>query len=226
MEKAMEIAEIVESNDTQAYRVKVTVRNNLLLTVIEEAGYKSVASFARDADIHQSVVQQFVALRKSPMNTDGTFCPAAKQIMEVLGAAPHDLWTTEQLTMSLHRNSIENVVATKFLLDATSMQSVLGSNVLKLEGVIYEDIETPEQNQTKKELVAKVKEALQYLTPREINVLSMRFGLNSQREHTLNEVAKHFRVTVERIRQIEAKALRKMRGPSYVEKVKDFIEED
>lgn len=222
----MEIAEIVGSDDTQAYRIKITVRNNLLLTAIEEAGYKSVASFARAANLRQTDLQQFVSLRKPPINMDGTFCPAAKKLMETLGAAPHDLWTTEQLTMSLHRNTVENVVTTKFLLDATSMQSVLGENVLKLEGATYEDIETPEQNRTKKDLVAMVKEAFEYLTPRERNVLSMRFGLNNQREHTLEEVAKHFRVTRERIRQVEGKAFRKLRRPGCVEKVKDFIEEN
>ena len=224
MEKAMEIAEIVGSDDMKAYRVKVTVRNNLLLTAIEEAGYKSVASFARAADIHPTVLQQFVSLRKPPINTDGTFCSTAKQLMEILGAAPHDLWTTEQLTMSLQKNTVENVVTTKFLLDATSMQSVLGGNILKLEGAAYEDIETPEESQTKKELADRIKENLKSVSAREMRVLNMRFGLDGEREHTLEEVAKEFHVTRERIRHIEAGAIRKLRKPGRVEKVIDFLE--
>lgn len=221
----MEIAEIVGSDDTQAYRIKITVRNNLLLTAIEEAGYKSVASFARAANLRQTDLQQFVSLRKPPINTDGTFCSTAKQLMEVLGAAPHDLWTTEQLTMSLHKNTVENVITTKFLLDATSMQSVLGGNILKLEGAAYEDIETPEESQTKKELVNRIKENLKSISAREMRILNMRFGLDGEREHTLEEIAKQFHVTRERIRNIEGGALRKLRKPGRAEKVIDFFKE-
>ena len=222
----MEIAKYDEADDREAYRVKVTVRNNLLLTAIEEAGYKSVASFARAIGYSHQEMQRFVSLRKSPINVNGEFCTCAKHIMEALGAAPHDLWTTEQLTMNLHRNSIESVITTKFLLDANAMQSVLGGNVLQLEGATYEDVETPEEAQVKKELSTLTVANLNSLTSREANVLRMRFGIGSEHEHTLEDTAKRLRVTRERIRQIEAKALRKLRQPSRMEKVKDFLGED
>ena len=71
-----------------------------------------------------------------------------------------------------------------------------------------------------------VKDVLDSLTPREAKVLRMRFGVEMSTDHTLEEVGKQFDVTRERIRQIEAKALRKMRHPSRSDKLKTFLEED
>ena len=69
-------------------------------------------------------------------------------------------------------------------------------------------------------------EILETLTPREAKVLRMRFGIEMNTDHTLEEVGKQFDVTRERIRQIEAKALRKLRHPSRSEKLKSFIDVD
>lgn len=222
----MEIVDLKDSDDTQAYRVKITVRNNLLLSAIEAAGYSSVSSFAKAIGHTDQKLNNLVSLRKTPINTNGEFCSLAKDVMEALGAAPHDLWTTEQLTMSLRRNSVEKVYTTKFLLDTSAMQSVLGGNVLQLEGATYEDIETPDETQTKKELAELVGANLDSLTRREAHVLRMRYGIGNEREHTLEETAENLRVTRERIRQIEGIALRKLRQPGRVEKVKDFLGED
>ena len=71
-----------------------------------------------------------------------------------------------------------------------------------------------------------VKEILDGLTPREAKVLRMRFGIEMNTDHTLEEVGKQFDVTRERIRQIEAKALRKLRHPSRSEKLRSFLESD
>ena len=65
---------------------------------------------------------------------------------------------------------------------------------------------------------------LQTLTPREAKVLRLRFGLEDGRPRTLEEVGKEFNVTRERIRQIEAKALRKLRHPSRSKKLRDFLD--
>ena len=69
------------------------------------------------------------------------------------------------------------------------------------------------------------KDILDTLTPREAKVLRMRFGIEMSTDHTLEEVGKQFDVTRERIRQIEAKALRKLRHPSRSERLKSFLEE-
>ena len=222
----MEIAEYDEADGRKAYRVKVSVRNNLLLTAIEEAGYKSISQFAKDLGYEPGRLQGLVSMRQSPINKSGEFSEMAKRVMEVLGAAPSDLWTTEQLNMNLDKNSSEWAITTKFLLDTNSMQSVLGGNILQLEGTVYEDIETPEESQIKKELKERMEHTLDSLPLRKAKILRMRFGIDSGKEHTLEEVAKKYGLTRERVRQIEAKALRKLRQPACVNKVKDFLGED
>ena len=71
-----------------------------------------------------------------------------------------------------------------------------------------------------------VRQVLDSLSPREAKVLRMRFGIEMQSDHTLEEVGKQFDVTRERIRQIETKALRKLRHPSRADKLRSFVESD
>ncbi len=73
-------------------------------------------------------------------------------------------------------------------------------------------------------LEEELEEAMASLTERERNVIKLRFGLDDGKTRTLEEVGKEFNVTRERIRQIEAKALRKLRHPSRSRKLKDFLE--
>ncbi|MGH8678719.1 MAG: sigma-70 family RNA polymerase sigma factor, partial [Burkholderiales bacterium] len=70
------------------------------------------------------------------------------------------------------------------------------------------------------------KDVLDTLTPREAKVLRMRFGIEMNTDHTLEEVGKQFDVTRERIRQIEAKALRKLRHPSRSERLRSFLDQE
>ena len=76
----------------------------------------------------------------------------------------------------------------------------------------------------KKQIKDKITQALTYLTPREERVLRMRFGVGMNTDHTLEEVGLQFSVTRERIRQIEAKALRKLKHPSRSKQLKSFLE--
>ncbi|NMB26994.1 MAG: sigma-70 family RNA polymerase sigma factor, partial [Tissierellia bacterium] len=86
-----------------------------------------------------------------------------------------------------------------------------------------EHVETPAETATYIMLKEELLDVLETLTPREQEVLILRFGLRDGRNRTLEEVGKEFDVTRERIRQIEAKALRKLRHPSRSKKLKDFL---
>ena len=86
------------------------------------------------------------------------------------------------------------------------------------------DAPVPEEAATHTLLKEQLNEVLSTLTPREAKVLSLRFGIEDGRPRTLEEVGKEFNVTRERIRQIEAKALRKLRHPSRNKKLKDFLD--
>ena len=79
---------------------------------------------------------------------------------------------------------------------------------------------------TNKGLSEATQEILSTLTPREAKVLRMRFGIDMNTDHTLEEVGKQFDVTRERIRQIEAKALRKLRHPARAEKLVSFLDSE
>lgn len=215
----MELVNYATPEDTKAYRVKVTVKNNLLLTAIEQAGYKSAAEFARAIGLTEQRVSALVALRDAPINQDGEFSPNAKRIMEALGAAPSDLWTTEQLNMKLKRNTKEDFFS------APTIQAILGGNVAQLEGSVYEESEKPEEVLNKKELKAELEKVLGTLTPRETKVLQLRFGLDGCGEHTLEEIGDMLDIGKERVRQIEAKALRKMRDPSRSKAFKGHVED-
>ena len=110
------------------------------------------------------------------------------------------------------------------------METPIGDDEDSHLGDFIEDtnVESPIENTTNINLSETVrdvcKDVLDTLTPREAKVLRMRFGVEMNTDHTLEEVGKQFDVTRERIRQIEAKALRKLRHPSRSEKLRSFIE--
>ena len=181
------------------YRVKVGIRNNLLLKAIEGTGCKSVAEFCRNNGLNVNYVNSIVCMRVAPLNKSGEFSKIAKELMEVLGACPTDLWTVEQLTIKLSKNSVERDI------DFASMQAALGCN----SGFPI-ITELPESAAQSSELKKIIKQSLDGLTMRERQVISMRHG----QDMMLTEIADDIGVGKERVRQIEAKALRKLRDPN------------
>jgi len=178
------------------YRVKVTVRNNLILKAIEETGSKSVSEFCRNNALSESRVNALVAMRTRPITDDGEFCVSAKEIMEVLGACPTDLWTAEQLNLKLIKNSHE------VHMDQSTLQAAICGEALPML------VEMPDEALSKSELSSVVDRLIKSkLTKREDSIIKMRFVSDM----TLEDTARSVGCTRERIRQIEAKALRKMR---------------
>ena len=106
------------------------------------------------------------------------------------------------------------------------METPIGDDEDSHLGDFIEDtsIESPIENATETGLQETVRDVLSGLTPREAKVLRMRFGIDMNTDHTLEEVGKQFDVTRERIRQIEAKALRKLRHPSRSEQLRSFLD--
>ncbi len=106
------------------------------------------------------------------------------------------------------------------------METPIGDDDDSHLGDFIEDLSTvaPSDAAVNASLRDVTKEVLDTLTPREAKVLRMRFGIEMSTDHTLEEVGKQFDVTRERIRQIEAKALRKLRHPSRSEKLRSFLE--
>jgi len=109
-----------------------------------------------------------------------------------------------------------------------SMETPIGDDEDSHLGDFIEDtnVESPIENTTNINLSETVSAVLAGLTAREAKVLRMRFGIDMNTDHTLEEVGKQFDVTRERIRQIEAKALRKLRHPSRSEQLRSFLDID
>jgi RNA polymerase primary sigma factor len=106
------------------------------------------------------------------------------------------------------------------------METPIGDDEDSHLGDFIEDVGTltPDDAAVYGSLRSVTSEILEGLTPREAKVLRMRFGIEMNTDHTLEEVGKQFDVTRERIRQIEAKALRKLRHPTRSERLKSFLE--
>ncbi|MGE8233672.1 MAG: sigma-70 family RNA polymerase sigma factor, partial [Stenotrophomonas sp.] len=114
----------------------------------------------------------------------------------------------------------------KIAKEPISMETPIGDDEDSHLGDFIEDtnVESPIENTTNINLSETVRDVLAGLTPREAKVLRMRFGIDMNTDHTLEEVGKQFDVTRERIRQIEAKALRKLRHPSRSEQLRSFLD--
>ena len=115
----------------------------------------------------------------------------------------------------------------KIAKEPISMETPIGDDEDSHLGDFIEDqnMDAPVDSATFQGLCRNTREVLEGLTPREAKVLRMRFGIDMNTDHTLEEVGKQFDVTRERIRQIEAKALRKLRHPSRSERLRTFLDQ-
>ena len=203
-----------EDEPVNEYRIKVTVRNNLILNAIENAGYKSVSEFCRAAGLPKTALTELIAMRKPPLNQSGEFSEHAKALMEELCALPTDLWTSEQLTLKLKRNTAQRDVSSE------GMRAALGMHAEELLELMKPD--DPDDAVLKREMVSVVEEQLESLSPRESKILRMRFGIGCE-EHTGDEIGNMFGLTKTRILQIEAKALRHLKHPSRSDELRQLL---
>jgi RNA polymerase primary sigma factor len=134
--------------------------------------------------------------------------------------------TTEEIArkMDISLEKAEQIV--KISQKTTSLEKPVGKeeDTMLKEFIPDEEMETPVESASFELLKGQVREVLQTLSPRERKILELRFGLVDQRPRTLEEVGKDFGITRERIRQIEAKALRKLRHPSRAKQLRDYLE--
>jgi RNA polymerase primary sigma factor len=114
----------------------------------------------------------------------------------------------------------------KIAKEPISLETPIGEEEDSYLGDFIEDkiVMSPTEAAQNFSLTDQTKEVLETLTPREEKVLRMRFGIGEKSDHTLEEVGRDFSVTRERIRQIEAKALRKLRHPSRAKKLRSFVD--
>ena len=146
----------------------------------------------------------------------------SRQLVQELGREP----TPEELAKELNM-SIEKVCEiSKISQEPVSLETPIGEEEDSHLGDFIPDDDAPAPSEAASFVMLKEQlvDVLKTLTPREEKVLKLRFGLEDGRQRTLEEVGKEFNVTRERIRQIEAKALRKLRHPSRSKKLKDYLD--
>ena len=147
----------------------------------------------------------------------------SRQMMQDMGREP----TPEELSKELDMPEDKVRKVLKIAKEPISTETPIGDDEDSSLGDFIEDtvIESPLDNATEDSLHFATDDVLGSLTAREAKVLRMRFGIGMNTDHTLEEVGKQFDVTRERIRQIEAKALRKLRHPSRSGHLKSFLDE-
>ncbi|GLR71186.1 RNA polymerase sigma factor RpoD [Agaribacter marinus] len=179
---------------------------------IRQAITRSIADQARTIRIPVHMIETINKLNR-----------ISRQMLQEMGREP----TPEELSerMLMPEDKIRKVL--KIAKEPISMETPIGDDEDSHLGDFIEDttITQPLDNATGNSLKNATQEVLAGLTAREAKVLRMRFGIDMNTDHTLEEVGKQFDVTRERIRQIEAKALRKLRHPSRSEQLKSFLDE-
>jgi len=187
------------------FNVVVKVRNNKLLTAMRAAGYDSVQSLSRATGIYAIALYDYLNL-KTPAMQGGEFNHKVKKLAEFLNVNPFDLFPFQFLEDSLQKNTIERDY------DEAEVKCLIGTEETN-----------PEVLAISSERDAVLTEIIGTLTPREERVIRMRFGLGGGDTYTYEEAGKVFGITRERIRQIEAKAIRKMKHPKRNEKLREYV---
>ena len=178
---------------------------------IRQAITRSIADQARTIRIPVHMIETINKLNR-----------ISRQMLQEIGREP----TPEELSerMQMPEDKIRKVL--KIAKEPISMETPVGDDEDSHLGDFIEDtaLEQPLDAATSESLRSATRDILSGLTPREAKVLRMRFGIDMNTDHTLEEVGKQFDVTRERIRQIEAKALRKLRHPSRSDVLRSFLE--
>jgi RNA polymerase primary sigma factor len=180
---------------------------------IRQAITRSIADQARTIRIPVHMIETINKLNR-----------ISRQMLQEMGreATPEEL----AVRMEMPEDKVRKVL--KIAKEPISMETPIGDDEDSHLGDFIEDssVQSPLESATTESLRETTHSVLAQLTPREAKVLRMRFGIDLNTDHTLEEVGKQFDVTRERIRQIEAKALRKLRHPSRSEQLRSFLMED
>ena len=179
---------------------------------IRQAITRSIADQARTIRIPVHMIETINKLNR-----------VSRQMMQDMGREP----TPEELSIELDMPEDKVRKVLKIAKEPISMETPIGDDEDSNLGDFIEDtvIESPLENATDESLHFATDDVLSSLTAREAKVLRMRFGIGMNTDHTLEEVGKQFDVTRERIRQIEAKALRKLRHPARSSHLRSFLDD-
>ena len=184
------------------YRVKITVRNDRILSKIESE-YVSVRNFCMAMNLEYQRITDLIR-GTSPINAKGEIKELVKKLMEALGCSIDELFTEKQLKGFVSHNKFETKVEEKDLMK------------------IKQDIKPLELGMMEQDVTKVLNKIFhKFLTPREERVIRMRFGIGTWSDSTLAEVGLQFEVTQERIRHIEQNAMKKLSSPEVIDELRN-----
>src|SRR5258708_9852016 len=186
--------------ETNELRIESRARNNRLWELIFEIKkYDSVSAFSKSFGVNEVQIGAYLNLKKSPVKQRGEVWRVdILRLCDALNVDPYYLFPLE-----LHAKKNQEIVKPLYIAELKQRLGYDAQQALELDRYLESDAFTD-----------TVKAALNTLHPRESKIFAMRFGLRRNNPKTLNEIAATFRVTHERVRQIEAKAIRKLQHPS------------
>ena len=173
------------------YRIKITIRNERLLSAIERKGFKSVSSFCRSYGLRIYSILDVINGSKPPINKNKELLSGVKELLDLLELSVEQAFTPRQLG-GFRKHSFEVKVEEKQLKK------------------LVDPVKNHEMLMMEKDTSLTLNTMLSELTPREEKIVRMIHGVGMKSDHTFEEVGLHFSVTRERIRQIYLRALRKL----------------
>lgn len=189
------------------YNVKVSVRNNKLISIMRENGIENMSELSRASGINYTAIHAITNLKLSAFTSSGEPRKVTKQLSDYFQVLPEHLFPKEMLHSQLDKNSSELSMSFDDIQQLTSEHNSIGYTPYEDDG-LNEAVEQSMSNS---------------LRAREITVLNHRFGMNGESPKTLKEVGLIMGVSGNRVRQIEDKALRKLRNPKNNKELRELV---
>ena len=199
-----------------------------LMKAVDKFDYKKGFKFSTYATwwIRQAITRALIDQTKTirvPVHAVDFYnkvTKASRELTQQLGREPNKEEIAERLAVSTGK--IEEVF--KAIQDPIALQTPVGDEDAKLEDFISDkDSPSPYSNTERNNVTEQIMRVLDTLTPREAEIIRMRFGIECEKDYTLEEIGRHLSITRERVRQIEAKALRKLKHPNRRSELKILI---
>lgn len=180
-------------------RLELRVRNNVMYRAIFDR-WPSVSAFCRETSLHRTMIDKYLNLAESPVTQDGEYSKPAIRIAIALGIHPDELYPERLYTQ---------ITATRVALELDSATALPCEALDRLESSLTEPSTVMESRETHD----AIHRALDSLTFREREIIKLRYGIDHDGVFTLEECSTIFKISKERVRVIEARAIRKMQKP-------------
>lgn len=192
-------------------RMEIRFRNNIILKMMENLEIKTVAELCRQAKLSQSQVGNIINMKELPLKEDSSWLPVVVRLSEFFNCLPEDMFSEEQLELKLAKNR--------------SFAELTFSQIQTPYLTNEEESSRPDKIFERLQLTRLITEMLSCLPPLHEKIIRLRFGIGTKDDGLfLEEIAKITNLTMERVRQIEADACRKLRHPCRSNYLKQFLE--